>query len=263
LFSTTLALAASLDLPASSEFMKTIAPRASFGFRHRSFAMMSLISTALHASPAASAKSRNATRLLLSIFFAGGVALPAASQAELVKSSGSSRSEIRLADVNLVDKEGHGIAFAREAVADRIVVINFVYSKCRTLCPLTSAMFKALQDRLGARLGKDVWLLSITLDPAADTPLRLKEFADQFEPNPGWLWLTGKATDIESVLNGLGASSANVKEHAPLTLIGDGKYGVWTQLNVLPSPARIETELERLWVARRDRAPTDHGLSAQ
>ncbi len=173
-------------------------------------------------------------------------------------------AEIRIVDARLSDMNGSPIDFARDAIKDRIVAINFIYSSCRTLCPLSSATFKLLQDRLSDRLGKDVWLISLTLDPQSDTPDRLREFADQFEPAPAWLWLTGAPANMETVLQGLGVSVANFREHAPLTLIGDAKFGRWTQLNAMPSPTQIEAELKRLWAAREvDAAAEPSAWSAQ
>lgn len=161
-----------------------------------------------------------------------------------------SRSDIRLADVQMTDRDGRAIEFAKEAIGDRIVAINFIYTNCRTLCPFASANFKLLQDRLGDRLGRDVRLISLSLDPVADTPERLKDFSDNFDPAPGWLWLTSQRQEMDSVLQGLGVSASNFKEHAPLILVGDAKFGRWTQLNALPSAAQIEQEVNRLWAMR-------------
>jgi len=172
-------------------------------------------------------------------------------------------SDVRIAEARLVDIHGHSVDFARDAVADRIVVINFIYSSCRTLCPFSSAIFSSLQERLGSRLGRDVWFISLTLDPRSDTPDRLEAFANQFEPSPAWMWLTGAPSDMEEVLSGLGASAANFKEHAPLILIGDAKFGRWTALNSTPSPTQIEGELKRLWAAREASATAGVSAAAQ
>jgi protein SCO1 len=161
-----------------------------------------------------------------------------------------SRSNIRLADVQITDRDGRGIEFAKEAIGDRIVAINFIYTNCRTLCPFQSATFKLLQDRLGDRLDRDVRLISLSLDPSSDTPERLKDFSDNFDPAPGWLWLTGQRQAMDSVLQGLGVSAQEFKKHTPLILVGDAKFGRWTQLNALPSAAQIEQEVNRLWAAR-------------
>lgn len=159
--------------------------------------------------------------------------------------------KVNLVDATLVDQEGHSVKFASQAVGNHIVAINFIYTSCNTLCPLASAIFKQLQDKLAKRLGRDIWLISISLDPLTDTPARLKEYANKYHSNSGWLWLTGSASDVEQVLTGLGTTSANFREHAPLTLIGDGKNGTWIQFNAITGPEQIRAELERMWSARK------------
>jgi protein SCO1/2 len=192
--------------------------------------------------------------LSLSFVFLLGYAEPVhPTEKEFVKMASSRESlvEVNLVDSTLIDQDGRPVKFASQAVGDRIVVINFIYTTCGTVCPLISATFKQLQDKLGQRLGKDVWLVSISLDPVTDTPARLKEYAARYHAKPGWLWFTGNATDVEQVLNGLGTTSVNFREHAPLTLVGDGKHGLWVRFNTLTGPQQIRAELDGLWAARK------------
>lgn len=192
------------------------------------------------------------TSRVSAVVFASIVAFICAPPAQAGAAPEDGRSDIRLADVLMTDRNGRQIRFATEAVGDRIVAINFIYTNCRTLCPFASATFKLTQDRLGDRLGREVRLISLSIDPSADTPERLKEFSDSFEPAPGWLWLTGQRQAMDSALQGLGIVASDFKEHAPLTLVGDAKFGRWTQFNSLPNPTQIEAEINRLWAMRRD-----------
>ena len=57
--------------------------------------------------------------------------------------------------------------------------------------------------------------------------------------------------DVEQVLNGLGTTSANFREHAPLTLVGDGKRGLWVRFNTLMGSQQIRAELDGLLAARK------------
>jgi protein SCO1 len=190
-----------------------------------------------------------ATTAFLSLTMSG-IAFVGPSRGEPIDKTESSISGIRLVDATLVDKNGQGVAFPRDVVGDRIVVVNFIFTSCQTLCPLASATFKLAQDRLGAHMKDDVRLITLTLDPLTDTPQRLREFADQFEPGSSWLWLTGKAMDVQAVLRGLGVSYDNFAAHAPATLIGDARNGRWTQINVQATPSQIEAEVTRLIAAR-------------
>jgi protein SCO1/2 len=192
--------------------------------------------------------------LSLSFVFLLGYAEPVqANEKEFVKVASAKEAlvEVNLVDSTLIDQDGHPVKFASQAIGDRIVAINFIYTTCGTVCPLISATFKQLQDKLGQRLGKDVWIVSISLDPVTDTPARLKEYAARYHAKPGWLWFTGNAMDVEQVLNGLGTTSANFREHAPLTLVGDGKRGLWLRFNTLMGSQQIRAELDGLWAARK------------
>jgi protein SCO1 len=159
--------------------------------------------------------------------------------------------KVNLVDATLVDQDVRPVKFASQAIGDRIVAINFIYTTCNTMCPLVSAIFKQLQDKLAKHLGKDVWLVSISLDPITDTPARLKEYAAHYHANPGWLWLTGNASDVEKVLTGLGTTSANFRNHLPQILVGDGKLGTWVQFNALTGPEQIRAELDHMRTARK------------
>ena len=111
---------------------------------------------------------------------------------------------VKLLDATLVNQEGQAVRFASEAVGDRIVAINFIYTSCTTTCPLATATFKRLQEKLGERLGKEVWLISVSLDPVTDTPARLKDYAGRYKAKPGWVWLTGQKAEVDQVGSQLG-----------------------------------------------------------
>jgi protein SCO1/2 len=180
--------------------------------------------------------------LLLAVLFEAGQAMTAA--------DGVQSAPLGLADAALLDREGRPVKFASEAIKDRIVAINFVYTGCTTVCPLSSAIFKTVQDKLGSRLGKEVWLVSVSLDPVHDTPERIRAYASRYKAGPGWLWLTGSKPEVERVLGGLGASSANFTGHPPLVLVGDSARNHWTRIYALPGPGLILSKLEELLAAR-------------
>jgi len=160
-------------------------------------------------------------------------------------------ADVQLVDAPLLDQDGNAIRFASEAVGEHIVAINFVYTGCTTLCPLTSATFGKVQGRLKSGPTDDIRLISLSLDPGTDTPARLKDYAARHHAGPGWLWLTGRRGEMEQVLKGLGAYTADFRNHPPQVLVGDGQSGQWTRFNSLPAPDRIRQELERYRAARR------------
>jgi protein SCO1/2 len=171
---------------------------------------------------------------------------PAAARAEGARGG----ARVVLADAVLVDQDGAPVQFRTESIGDRIVVVDFVFTTCTTVCPVLSALFAQVQERLGDRLERGVHLVSVSLDPAHDTPERLKAYAARHRAGPHWSWLTGPQPDVERVLKGLGAYTPNFSAHAPAVLVGDGLTGEFTRLNGFPSPERVVAAVDQL-LARR------------
>jgi protein SCO1/2 len=98
----------------------------------------------------------------------------------------------------LTDQDGQAVSL--HDYHGRIVVLDFIYTTCTTVCPRLTATFRDLQDGLGSDFGKKVALVSITIDPATDTPAVLKAFGEEWGAGfDGWAFLTGSASEIESV----------------------------------------------------------------
>jgi protein SCO1/2 len=163
-------------------------------------------------------------------------------------------ARVTLHDIQLVDVDGQALRFKSEAVDNRIAVISFIYTSCSTICPVTSAVLADVQDLLIAKLverfGRDVRLISLTVDPVTDTPERLKDYAQSFRSTAGWLWLTGEKPKMDRVLTGLGAYVADFANHSAAVLVGDARSGDWTRLFGIPNPSDIVDRVEQLLAAR-------------
>jgi protein SCO1/2 len=165
-----------------------------------------------------------------------------------------SAARVTLHDSRLVTVNGQVLRFKSEAVDNGIAVIGFIYTSCSTICPVTSAVLADVQDllvaKLGERFGHDVKIITLTVDPATDTPERLKDYAESFRSTPGWLWLTGEKPEMDRVLNGLGAYVADITKHSAAVLVGDARSGDWTRLFGIPNPSDIVDRVEQLLAAR-------------
>ncbi len=155
-------------------------------------------------------------------------------------------SELSLPDLELVDQDGHTVRVWSDLVAGRKVAMNFIFTTCTTICPPQGATFAKLQRELARDGGEPVQLISVSIDPAVDTPARLKAWRDKLGAGPGWTLLTGAKPQVDSLLKALGAFAAEKTEHAPLFLVGDGKSGRWQRLYGLPSPAELKAALAGL-----------------
>jgi len=162
---------------------------------------------------------------------------------------------VRLHDLDLLDQDGKRMKFRTDVVKDRLVVIDTIYTTCPVVCPILSATFANVQRSLGDRLGKDVFLISISVDPTTDIPPRLKAYAERWEAKPGWIFLTGQKTVVDRVLQGLGVYSVNYTDHPPTILVGDNGRGEWTRFYGFATPEQILGAVERLRTARQAKTP--------
>jgi protein SCO1/2 len=161
---------------------------------------------------------------------------------------------IKLLNVELLDQNGTSVKFVSDIVRDRIVAINFIYTDCKTACPVVSAIFAKLQNRLGDKLQKDVRMVSISINPTADTPESLKTQATHFNARPEWVWLTGEKKPVDDLLTGLGVYSADFTNHIPVILVGDPVSGTWTRFDGFTSPETLATKIDELLLARREKS---------
>lgn len=162
---------------------------------------------------------------------------------------------VRPTDVALVDQDGRKLRLASDALGDKVVVVSFVYTNCTDICPMVSQTFAQLQASLAPILDKKVRLVSLTVDPARDTPARLKEYAEHFAPKPGWLWLTGEITNVAQALQGFGLHITKPENHPAQILVGDAKSGRWIRLYDVDRPQQVLAKVDELLAAQRaDRA---------
>lgn len=157
---------------------------------------------------------------------------------------------IKLSSKPLSDQDGHSIRLKNDLIGDRIVVVTFVYTSCTTVCPVVSTIMSDLQNKLGSRLDKDVRLISLSVDPARDTPDKLKAYAELYDARPGWFWLTGSAGNVTDALMGFGAYTPNFENHPVIVLIGDGRTGKWSRHYGLSNSEHLLAQIDKYLAAR-------------
>jgi len=141
-------------------------------------------------------------------------------------------------DVTLTNQDGESVNFY-DLVKGRTVAIDLIYTTCQYACPLESARLARMQQILGERMGKDIFFISISIDPEHDTPAALKEYAKKYDAGPGWIFLTGKQSDIDMLSKKLGLwtdPSLTQDGHTPMLLIGNEPTAQWTQTSALDNP---------------------------
>jgi protein SCO1/2 len=159
--------------------------------------------------------------------------------------------QVKLEDLPLLDQDGKTVRFRADAVGGRIAVIDTIFTTCGLICPILGAIFADLQEQLGDRLGKDVALVSITVDPQTDIPPRLKKYSEQWEARPGWTFLTGGKPNVDKVLAGLGMYAPDFTDHPTAILVGDGKSGEWTRFYGFATPEQLMERVRELTEKRK------------
>jgi protein SCO1/2 len=152
----------------------------------------------------------------------------------------------------LTTHEGRAVRFYDDLVRDRVVVVQFFYVECAGICPLSTTRMLEMQDALQERAGRDVSLLSITLDPANDTPDVLAQHARAVGAGPGWTFLTGSEQDILSLRRRLGVFDrdpvldADRSQHAAVLVLGNDSKQRWCLKPATLSSAFLLRSLLRL-----------------
>jgi cytochrome oxidase Cu insertion factor (SCO1/SenC/PrrC family) len=166
-----------------------------------------------------------------------GMDLRVANHTEKSENSEVVQTKINIPDVELLDQNGRNIHFYTDVVKGHTVVINFIFTTCTTICPPLGATFARVQKELGDK--PDVRFISISVDPATDTPERLKSWAAKFHGGENWTLVTGDKPQVDELLRALGASSASREDHSPTVLIGNDAHGSWTRTYGLAKTSQI------------------------
>ena len=192
-----------------------------------------------------------ASSSILAVFLLGAAAWPASSvglPAQEARPHEAHRASVeteslpdllKTSDVVLINQNGEPVRVYSDLVKGKIVVINTIFTTCTTVCPLMGANFAGMQKQLPAAVREQVQLISISVDPVTDTPLRLRAWAQRFGVQPGWTLLTGSVRDVETVLKELGIFAADKWEHSPVLVVGSEARGQWTRASGLTSAAKL------------------------
>ena len=135
----------------------------------------------------------------------------------------------KIPDTVVYNQHGRKLNFYTDLVRGKTVAINFIFNTCTTICPPLTATFRKLQKELGERVGRDIELISISVDPTTDVPERLLEFSGKFKAEPGWSFVTGGKPEIYQLLKELGAAVSDKNDHTPMILVGNDAAGYWTR----------------------------------
>ena len=152
-------------------------------------------------------------------------------------------------NVALVTQDGKQVRFFDDLIRGKVVAINFMFTGCSASCSMETARLRHVQDLLSDRMGKDVFFISITIDPDNDTPEALKHYAGKFDIGPGWTFLTGDRQDIDLLRRKLGLymppliSGKPGTDHDLSLVIGNQATGRWMKASPMENPEVLATQI--------------------
>ena len=151
--------------------------------------------------------------------------------------------------VLLTREDGARVALPAEIDDGRPVLLNFIYTSCTTICPLSSQVFAQFQQGLGAHERAQVHLISISIDPEQDTPARLREYARQFHAHRGWNHYTGSVEAVGEVQRAFDAYRGDKMSHTPLTFMRRAPGQPWVRIDGFSTVEDLRAETQA-WGAR-------------
>jgi len=185
---------------------------------------------------------------LMLVAVTAGPMLPAAAQSRPNAPARytSARVNYRAPDVTLIDMNGDSVSLPELLDGEAgPVVLQFIFTACRSSCPSLTAALASGQKQLtggddGARL------ISISIDPATDTPARLRKYAEEHHAGPRWSFFTGDPEDIVTVQKAFGVYHENMLRHPPTTLLRTAGDQPWLRLDGIIKATQLVEELESL-----------------
>ncbi len=148
-------------------------------------------------------------------------------------------------NTRLITDTGEQVDFYDDLIKGKIVAINFIYTSCPDTCPLETAHLVKVQKILGDRLGSDIFIYSISIDPENDTVEVLHDYKKRFGAN--WTFLTGEKAEIGHLRRKLGLYideiDNNSRNHSISMIIGNEATGRWMKRSPFENPRVLADQL--------------------
>ena len=157
------------------------------------------------------------------------------------------RSEVyyQIPSLKLVRNDGVSTLFPKEIDDGRPVILDFIYTSCTDICPMTSLVFSQIQKKLAKDIDK-VHLVSISIDPEYDTPERLTAYAKRYSASAQWQHYTGTIEASVAMQKAFDAYRGDKMNHTPVTYIRQAPGKPWIRLDGFANPDEIVGELPLL-----------------
>ena len=161
-------------------------------------------------------------------------------------SSGTQDAKTWFTDTPLQDQNGNTLRFYSDALKDRVVLLNVVFTRCDDACPLITRKLKEVREVLGDK-ADGITFISLTSDPLRDTPAVLKAYTlKQGIDGPHWFFLTGDKAQMDLVLGRIGQIVPTPEQHSTHLIVGDVANKRWSKISPDAPAATIAQRLQLL-----------------
>lgn len=154
--------------------------------------------------------------------------------------------QITLPDVTMTRNDKMRLSFPKVVDDGRPVLLNFIYTTCNAICPVTSQVFAEFRGLLAAEEREAINMVSVSIDPEQDTPRKLTAYAKRFGTNGTWPHYTGSTTDTERVQRAFEAWRGDKMNHVPQTFLRPASGKPWIRLDGFVSPEALLREYRKL-----------------
>ena len=146
----------------------------------------------------------------------------------------------------VINQDGKVLNFYDDLIDGKIVIVNFIYTHCPDMCGLSTARMSYVRDELGDRIGKDIFIVSVSLDPERDTPEALQTYSEAFGRQEGWDFITGDPEQIKEIRFKLGERARKPSEHRTDMTIGNDNTGRFRRISLMGNLQMLAETVRRL-----------------
>ena len=163
--------------------------------------------------------------------------------------TGDAKARAYFTDLHVVTQHGQDLRFYSDVLKNCIVVVTLFFAGCTGVCPINNEKLAELQTLLGDAMGRDVFFVSVSVDPEHDTVEDLAQYATRFGAGKGWLFLTGDKDDIGTITRRLGHTGSDPEAHTAFFMLGNVPRAHWVKVAPYEPAEAIFNRLKEMMAA--------------
>ena len=126
-------------------------------------------------------------------------------------------------------------------LSGRATALQLIFTGCSTTCPIQGAIFQRVQSLLPNQIESGIQLLSLSIDPLADTPQAMQLWLKRFEGRPGWVAATPDLKDLDVIQDFFGGGRNSIEIHATqVQIISRRGELIWRTYELPPAESIVD-----------------------